>query len=160
MVRLDEAVASVQPAVILDLYRKGTADEKAAVLDEEQIIRSAFGLASTLVKHGISCRLAYRTAFGDVAVESIDSPAYPEQLLLKVLSAKVETDRRIDVSQIDDSVCACMIATTDAGGDFTAIADKLGNGGNVNLIGVSVRTPNATSLPLWYLDEDNNFKLV
>lgn len=160
MVRLDEAVASVQPIVILDLYRKGTADEKAAVLDEEQIIRSAFGLASTLVKHGISCRLAYRTAFGDVAVESIDSPAYPEQLLLKVLSAKVETDRRIDVSQIDDSVCACMIATTDAGGDFTVLADKLGNGGNVNLIGVSVRTPNATSLPLWYLDEDNNFKLV
>ena len=93
-------------------------------------------------------------------MESIDSPAYPEQLLLKVLSAKVETDRRIDVSQIDDSVCACMIATTDAGGDFTAIADKLGNGGNVSLIGVSVRTPNATSLPLWYLDEDNNFKLV
>ena len=160
MVRLDEAVSSVQPVLILDLYRNSSADIRAAILDEEQIIRSSFGLLLALVKHGISCRMAYRTALGEIASESVDTPEYPAQLLLKVLSVKVASDTRIDVSRVEDSVCACIIATTDAGAGFAAITDKLESTDNVSLIGASLNTPNSTELPLWYLDDDNNFKMV
>jgi hypothetical protein len=57
-------------------------------------------------------------------------------------------------------MCACVIATTDAGGDFSAVTDCIENSENVSLIGLSAASANSTSLPLWYLDEDNNFKLV
>ena len=160
MVRLDEAAASVQPVLVLDLYRKNTVLAENAVRAEEQLIRSVFGLLTLLVKQGIACSFAYRTSSGETILESVDNPDYPNQLLLKVLAVKVIPDKRVDLSQIGSSMCACVIATTDAGGDFSAVTDCIENSENVSLIGLSAASANSTSLPLWYLDEDNNFKLV
>lgn len=160
MVRLDEAVASVQPVIVLDLYRSSSADVKTAIIDEEKIIRSAFGLLSALLKSGIPCRFAYRNSFGEVVSESVDSPEYPAQLILKILSVKVAPDTRIDLTRLDDSACACVIATTDIGTDLAFALEKFENKDSISLVGVSAKAPNATDLPLWYLDDDNNFKMV
>lgn len=160
MVRLDEAVASVQPMIVLDLFRRSNVPPENAVRAEEQLIRSVFGLLSLLVKRGIACNFIYKNSTGETVSESVDNPDYPNQLLLKVLAVKVVPDKRIDLKQIGTSVCACVIATTDAGGDFAVVTDCIENTENASIIGLSVASANSTSLPLWYLDEDNNFKLV
>lgn len=157
MVRLDEAVASVQPVVVLDLYRRSGFPAEKVVLGEEKLIRSVFGLLSLLVKQGIACSFIYRSSSGETVSESVD---YPDQLLLKVLAVKVVPDKRVDISQFGGSVCACVIATTDASGDFGFITKNIDSPDNISIVGLSPSTPNSTSLPLWYLDEDNNFKLV
>lgn len=160
MVRLDEAVASVQPVIVLDLFRRSSVPAENAVRGEEQLIRSVFGLLFLLVKQGIACNFVYRNSSGDSVVESVDNPDYPNQLLLKVLSTRVLTDKRVDISGLGASVCACVIATTDAGAGFSAVTDQIESNENVSIIGLSVASANSTSLPLWYLDEENNFKLV
>ena len=88
MVRLDEASSSVQPLIVLDLYRKKDADAEYAIITEEKLLRSVFGLLILLVKQGISCNFAYYGSSGELIVESADNPDAAEQLLLKVLSVK------------------------------------------------------------------------
>ncbi len=160
MVRLDEAVASVQPVVVLDLYRRGGIPAEQVILGEEKLIRSVFGLLSLLVKQGIACNFIYRTSSGETVSESVDNPDYPDQLLLKVLAVKVIPDKRVDLSHLGGSVCACVIATTDASGDFGTITRNVDSPDNISIVGLSPSTPNSTSLPMWYLDEDNNFRSV
>ena len=160
MVRLDEAVASVQPVVVLDLYRHSVFPVENVVIGEEKLIRSVFGLLSLLVKQGIACNFIYRTSSGETVSECVDNPDYPDQLLLKVLAAKVIPDKRVDLSHVGGSVCACVIATTDAAGDFGVITRHVDSPDNISIIGLSPTTPNGTSLPMWYLDEENNFKSV
>lgn len=180
MVRLDEAVASVQPMIVLDLYRSsvpvgtrrtdrdvrtaaGSSDItplQRALMSEEQIIRSVFGLISLLVRQGIATTLIYRGAGGEILAESVDTPEYPEQLLLKILAVKVEPDRHTDLKMYAGSVCACVIASTDCGAELTTIAEAVKDDDNVSLIGVSPDSRNLTEFPMWYLDGDNNFKLV
>ena len=160
MVRLDEAVASVQPMIVLDLYRSSSANVSEVIKDEEQIIRSVFGLLSLLVQQGIASTLIYYGAGGEVFADSVDNPEYPEQLLLKILAVKVVPDRRIDLKLYSGSVCACVLASTDCGAELTPIADAVKEDDNVSLIGVSPKSRNLTDFPMWYLDGDNNFKMV
>ena len=160
MVRLDEAVASVQPMIVLDLYRNSRTAPEEAILGEEQIIRSVFGLLSLLVNQGIASTLIYRGSGGDITAESVDNPEYPEQLLLKILAVRVVPDKRIDLGMYAGSVCACVIASTDCGTEIDAIAEAVKEDDNVSLIGVSPASRNLTSFPMWYLDGDNNFKMV
>lgn len=160
MVRLDEAAASVQPLIVLDLYRKVGADPNYAIITEEKLIRSVFGLMTLLVKQGISCNFAYYSSSGELIVENADAPDIPEQLLLKVLSVKVIEGRRVDFSGIGNAVCACLAATTDAGSEFAEIIHKIDGTDHVSILGISAESSNAADLPFWYLDDDNNFKLV
>lgn len=157
MVRLDEAVASVQPVIALDLYRKGVAD--AGVLaDEERIICSAFALVSLLVKQGIACTFLYYGAGGEIASENVESPDQTEQLLLKVVAARILPERRIRIA--DTSVCACVIASTDLGAELAEVTAAFEDKDRISLIGKSADAENRTDLPMWYLDGDNNFKQV
>ena len=160
MVRLDEAAASVQPVLVLDLFRRSGVLPENAVRAEEKLICSFFGLLSLLLDQGIACNFIYRSSSGEVVTETVDNPDYPTQLLLKILAAKVVPDRRIDLSGLKESVCACIIATTDAGAGFEQVTRTVGKGENVCIIGLSAASVNSTSLPLWYLDEDNIFRLV
>ena len=160
MVRLDEAAASVQPVLVLDLFRRSSIPVENAVIAEEQLLRSVFGLLTLLIKQGIACSFVYKNEMGEAVYESVDNPDYPNQLLLKVLALRVEADKRIDLSQLSSSVCACVIATTDAGAGFSAVTEQVTSKDNISIIGLSAASANSTSLPLWYLDEDNNYKLV
>ncbi len=158
MVRLDEAVASVQPVIAIDLFREAKADASKSVLTEERIICSVFGLASMLIKNGIASTFVYYGADGRVVSESIDNPEYPPQLLLKVLASRVERDRRIRIDA--ESACACVIASTDCSASINSVIAKFEDKDAVSLIGESARSKNETECKMWYLDGDNNFKLV
>lgn len=160
MVRLDESAASVQPMILLDLFRNNSVDTEKAVISEEKLLVSVFGLLSLMVKQGLACSFAYYDSSGEIVTESVDSPDYPVQLLLKILSVKVIADRRISLPPESVSVCACVVATTDAGNGFSAVIDKIENHENTSILGISQYSANSTDLPLWYLDEDNNFKRV
>ncbi|MBO5384588.1 MAG: DUF58 domain-containing protein [Ruminococcus sp.] len=160
MVRLDEAAATVQPMIVLDLFRSGDANAEISVFEEEKLLSSVFALLTLLIKQGIACNFVYYGESGEVISETVDNPDYPAQLLLKVLAVKVESNRRIDVSGLEGSVCACVIATTDAGNDFKTVTDNMPDSQNVSLLGVTADTVNKTGLPLWYLDEGNNYKMV
>ena len=160
MVRLDEAAASVQPVLVLDLFRRSTVPAVNAVRGEEQLLRAMFGLLNLLITQGIACNFVYRAADGSTVCESVDNPDYPDQLLLKVLAVKVVPDTRVDIKQAGSNICACVIATTDAGAGFSELTDFIENTDSISIIGLSVASVNSTSAPLWYLDEDNNFKMV
>lgn len=158
MVRLDEASSSVQPSIVLDLFRDSTVSTEKAVLNEEKILISVFGLLSLMLKQGIACNFTYYDSNGDSITESVDNPDYPVQLLLKVLSVKVVSDRRIVIPS-ENSV-ACVIATTDTGKGFTAITNNIQNKENASILCISQDSPNVSGIPLWYLDENNNFVMV
>lgn len=158
MVRLDEASASVQPSIVLDLFRNSTVSAEKAVSGEEKLLVSVFGLLSLMVKQGIACSFTYYSPNGEAVTESVDNPDYPLQLLLKVLSVKVIPDRRIKIPE-ENSV-ACVVSTTDTGNGFTAITDRIENPENASIIGISQDSASPTDIPLWYLDENNNFVMV
>lgn len=160
MVRLDEAAASVQPVLVLDLFRRGNVPPLNAVRGEERLICSVFGLLNLLIKQGIACTFVYRSADGSTLCESVDNPDYPDQLLLKVLAVNVVPDVRVDIRSASTSVCACVIATTDAGAGFSELIDAIENKDNISIIGLSAASQNSTSAPMWYLDEENNFVMV
>ena len=159
MVRLDEAASAVQPLIVLDLYRKKEADPAYAVITEEKILSAVFGLLGVLVKQGIACTFMYYASDGSITVETVDNPDYPAQLLLKVLAVKVKEARRIEITPDSSSACACLIATTDAGAELAAITEKLDKECS-SILGVSAESTNLTGLPMWYLDEDESFKMV
>ncbi|MBR6982218.1 MAG: DUF58 domain-containing protein [Ruminococcus sp.] len=159
MVRLDEAVASVQPMIILDIYRSSKTPAAEAVANEEKLIQSVFGLLQLMIEQGIACGFAYVGQNSETVVESADSIDSPSQFLLKVLAQKVVTDRHIELDKVGDSACACIIASTDFGNglfDTTMTEDP----DRISLLGVSAESENPTNLPLWFLDGDNNFKMV
>jgi hypothetical protein len=160
MVRLDEATASVQPVVVLDLYRKPEAVPEEAIIVEEKLISAVFGLLTTLIRQGIACTFMFKGEGGVTEVDNIDNPDYPAQILLKVLACKVVAGHRVDIATVNDKICACILATTDAGPGIESVTGKISSSENISIIGTSPSTPNSTSYPLWYLDEDNNFKMV
>ncbi len=158
MVRLDEAAAAVQPVIAIDLYRGQRAKAEEAILREERIICSVFGLISALIKNGIASTFVYYGADGRIVAESVDNPDYPQQLLLKVLASRVERDRRISLDYT--SACACVIASTDCSASINSVISAFEDKEAISLIGVSARDKNETECKMWYLDGDNNFKLV
>lgn len=158
MVRLDEAVASVQPLVVLDLYRSPDADPEKAVLREEKLICSVVGLVKALIKQGISCNFVYNSGEGAV-MESIDNPEYPDILLLRLLASKVVPGRRIDVNT-HGSICSCVVATTVPEGSFSSVVKSVENSSELSVIIPEYAVYTGFS-ELWYLDEtDNVFKMV
>ena len=160
MVRLDEAVASVQPLIALDLFRPKDAVPSEAVRIEEKIICSVFGLVKALVKQGIACNFAYNGGGDGVVIESVEHPDYTDALLLKVLAVKVVPGLRLDMTKLGADVCACVVATTYPGGDFAEITSGLSRNAEFSVIAPDVTDTYKGGADLWYLDEDNNYKLV
>lgn len=160
MVRLDEAASTVQPLIVLDLYRRSSLDELLAIKREETTLRSVFGLLSLMVRQGIACTFLYRNQSGEVVCESVDNPDYPVQLLLRVLAAKVRTDSRISLSGYESSACACVVATTETSGDFSDISDKITDKEAASIIVPEAEQAVSVGIPMWYLDIDNNFRMV
>lgn len=157
MVRLDEAAASVQPVVMLDLYRGRNADANNAVIAEEKLICAVFGLITQLIEQGVASTFVYYGAGGELTAESVESPDHSSQLLLKVLAEKVIPERRIRLHST--SACACLIASTDISGEIAAMVAQLEDKDSALILGVSADSRNDSGLPMWYLDDDNNFRV-
>lgn len=160
MVRLDEASSAVQPCIVLDLYRNSSLSEIESLKKEEKILQSAFGLITLLIKQGIACTVMYRSTDGESVSESVDNPDYPAQLLLKVLAVKVENDQRLDFTALESGSCACIAATTDTSGDFGELIKKIPDPENACVIVPDVKAAHKLQVPVWFLDDDNNFKPV
>ena len=158
MVRLDEAVASVQPVLVLDLYRSSSEDPVKAAESGERIICAMFGLLDLLVKQGIACTFVYRGADGSAVCENADNPEAPSQLLMKVLAVRNMTDIRVGRTAVTSQACACVFASTDFGGDFSQLTEGIEDTESSCLLAPASDTPNPTRLAMWYLDGDNNFK--
>ncbi len=160
MVRLDEAASAVQPCIILDLFRDSKADIYVSLKREEKLIKSSFGLAQLLIKQGIASTFVYIGSDGTMISENIDNPDYPPLLLLKVLTVGIEPDRRVNLSSEIGSCCASIIATTYANGTFSEITDALPDkDSSCGIVPFADNPPNV-GIPLWYLAEDNTFKLI
>lgn len=159
MIRLDEAASAVQPLIILDLYRNEKQDVQTALLREEKLLMSVFGLVTLLLKQGIACTFISRNFNGEPVVENVDNPDYPPQLLLKVLSVKVSSDR-INLSNLSESFCSCVIASTDFSSEFQQLISIFPDKDNVSGIAPAHISSKCADIPIWYLDDDNNFKLV
>ena len=160
MVRLDEAVATVQPVIALDLFRGEDQSPENAILAEEKLLCSVFGLLTLLVKQGISCNFVCYDSTGSVTTESVDNPDAPAQILLKVLAVKVIPGRRLALNEAVGQACACVVATTSASGSFSSVTDGLGTSENLSVIGLTPDEASFVDCPFWYLDENNNYKLV
>ncbi len=160
MVRLDEAASAVQPSIILDLYRSKESDEVTALKNEEKTLQSVFGLMQLMLKQGIACTFIYRTYDGSTVAESVDNPDFLSQLLLKVLSVKVETESRISGEVLNNGVCARIIATSDLSESLDEIIDALPDKENSSIISPFNMSERKIQLPLWYLADNNNFELV
>lgn len=159
MIRLDEAASAVQPLIVLDLYRDEKVDVQTALLREEKLLMAVFGLVTLLLKQGIACTFISRSYNGELSVESVDNPDYPPQLLLKVLSVKVSSER-INLRQLSESFCACVVASTDFSGEFEQLLCLFPDKDNVSGIAPAHISSKCANIPIWYLDDDNNFKLV
>lgn len=160
MVRLDEAVAAVQPCLILDMYRNSDAEIYGALRREEKLLQSAFGLLELLIKQGIASTFIYRGSDGNIVSESIDNPDYPAQLLLEVLSVKIVPDKRLDVGSGIGNVCACIAATTQISDSFSEIIRKFPDKENSCVIVPYANASQDVQIPVWYLADDNTFKLI
>ncbi|MBO4877109.1 MAG: DUF58 domain-containing protein [Ruminococcus sp.] len=158
MVRLDEAVASVQPVMVLDLYRSSSEDPVKSAIAGERIICSMFGLLDLLVKQGIACTFVYRGEDGSAVCENADNADAPSQLLMKVLAVRNMTDVRVGRTDVTSQACACVFASTDFGGDFSQLTAGIEDPDSSCLLAPAADTPNPTKLSMWYLDGDNNFK--
>lgn len=159
MIRLDEAASAVQPVVILDLFRSNNIDIRTSLIKEEKLLQAVFGLVTLLIKQGIACTFIYKSYNGEIVSESVDNPDYPSQLLLKVLSVKV-SDERINLQHLTENICACVVASTDFTEDFYKIISMIPDKDNVSGIAPAHISSKCTEIPIWYLDDDNNFKLV
>lgn len=160
MVRLDEASSAVQPCIVLDLFRNSADEELHALRSEEKILQSVFGFLTLLIKQGIACTLVYNSPDGSPVAECVDNPEYPAILLLKVLAYKVEKDKRIAASTLVEGSCASIIATTDTSESFGDLLKTVPNIDSTCVIVPDVRTAHKLQVPVWYLDDDNNFKPI
>ena len=160
MVRLDEAASSVQPCIVLDLYRDSEKNILYSLKMEEKLIKASFGLVNLLIRQGIACTFVYRSYDGSVSSENVDNPEYPAQLLLKVLASRVESDRRIQLDLSVVNACTCVIATTDVSGSFEEIVSVIPDKENACAIVSDADSASGTTIPVWYLAEDNNFRMV
>ena len=78
----------------------------------------------------------------------------------KVLAAKVEPDKRIHLDLSAVNACTCVAATTDVSGSFEEIVSVIPDKDNACAIVSDGDSASGTSIPVWYLAEDNNFRMV
>lgn len=161
MVRLDEAASAVQPCIILDLFRSSGDDIAKALRREEKLIRAVFGLMTLLINQGIACALIYRGLGGNVISDTVDNPDCLQQLLLKVLAVRQESDVHLNFGAFAEKSCACIAATTDVTGEgLSELIDGIPDKSNACIMIPDEERAIKLDIPVWYLTDDNNFRQV
>ena len=162
MVRLDEAVSSVQPAIVFDLYRGAESSSKDAIIREERLYESVFGLLLLFVNQGIGCNFIYRTADSTINQCSIESEDALNTVLFSILTVPVSVENPIDYSKIDNSgACAVIAAVPYINNRYADVLSSVMNSElNCAVVSDSINNVPVNSLEIWCMDEDNDFKLV
>jgi len=162
MVRLDEAISSVQPVVVFDLYREKNNNPKGAVMREEHLYESVFGLLTLFIKHGIGCKFIHCDASGKICESIVENEDTLNQILFALLTVPVLTDNPIDYNKIDiGGACAVIAAVPFISTNYVSALDCIRNKNNsCAIVADTINTVSVPSYDIWFMDENNDFKLV
>lgn len=162
MVRLDEAVSSVQPSIVFDLYRGAESSPKGAIIREEALYESVFGLLLQFINQGIGCNFIYRAIDGSLIQRSVESEDTLNSVLFSILTIPVLPENPVDYSKIDSSAaCAVIAAVPYINTKYADVLSHLiSSENNCAIVSDSINTVPVNSLEIWCMNEDNDFKLV
>ena len=161
MVRLDEAVSTVQPAIIFDSYRMEGADELESIIKEERLYEAVFGLLNLFIRQGIAIKF-YHSFLGNIIETNVESIDAANQLLFKILTLPITSGTVFPFEDLGiGKACTTVISVPKLSRSYIDSFEQFGDGKNSSII-VAEADGYAGSLPyqVWHLEEDNNFKLV
>ena len=161
LVRLDEAVSSVQPAIIFDLRRLANSDTILSIRKEEKTFCSAFGLLRLFINQGIACRFIYKNIEGvyrEVLAENEDSV---NSILFDVLTVSAMSGEFHFEEKSSSKACATITVTSCMDDSLISKLNSNQNPENSAVIVADINSAVSGCIcKTWYLDDDNNFKLV
>ena len=109
MVRMDEAVATVRPALVLDLSPE---NDEEALCRRDTILEGALGMLLLLVQQGLPCSVRYASegAWHTIVLETED--AVRSAAVELAMADFVTGEERFDRSVTGERAGACLVYTT------------------------------------------------
>ena len=154
MVRLDEASASVQPVVIIDLCHKN-------ILSEEKNIQGAFGLLSLFVKQGISCKVYFKSESNNLQCINADSEESLNYILMTILITPSENITAFDESIFcSEKACAYIMFSAEIPEKLIKSEFVNANRDCIHFIVADENAVNNSHANVWCLDSENCFRKV
>lgn len=159
MVRLDEASASVQPVIFIDL--SSLYDTENAIRMAEKNICSAISLITLFVKQGISCKVHFKTETDTLRTFTAESEESVNDILMNMIITPPEKITPLDESIFHiEKACAYIIFSVYPLASLIESDFAVSNKENVYFIISNTENIGAFSTVLWYLGENNNFEKV
>lgn len=152
MVRLDEASASVQPVVLIDLCGKN-------IKNQEKNLQGAFGMLSLFIKQGISCKVYMKSESNSMQNFSADSEESLNHILMTAIITPTE-----NITQFDESIfylekaCAYIIFSAEIPEKLIKSKFASANKETIKFVVADRKAINNSDINLWYLDSDNCFR--
>ena len=154
MVRLDEASASVQPVVIIDLCHKN-------ILSEEKNIQGAFGLLSLFVKQGIACKVYFKSESNNLQCINADSEESLNYILMTILITPSENITAFDESIFcSENACAYIMFSAEIPEKLIKSEFVNANKDCIHFIVADENAVNNSHANVWHLDSENCFRKV
>lgn len=154
MVRLDEASASVQPTVIIDLCHKN-------ILNQEKNIQGAFALLSLFIKQGIACKVCFRTENNDLQYFTAESEESLNNILMTVLITPTENITHFDESIfLSEKTCAYLVFSAEIPEKLINSDFVKANKDTVHFIVADENISSGYTVNIWHLDSENCFRKV
>lgn len=154
MVRLDEASASVQPIVIINLFHEN-------ILHEEKNIQGSFGLLSLFVKQGIACKVYFKSENNDILCFIADSEESLNNILMTILITPTDKITPFDESIFySEKACAYIVFSAEIPENLVNSDFVNANKENIHFIVADENAVNTSPAELWRLNSDNNFRTV
>lgn len=154
MVRLDEASASVQPVVIIDLFHKN-------ILNQEKNIQGAFALLSLFIKQGIACKVYFKSENNDLQCFTAESEESLNNILMTILITPAE-----NISPFDESIfysekaCAYILFSAEIPEKLINSDFVKANKDNIHFIIADENAVVNSPVNIWNLNPDNCFRKV
>lgn len=153
MVRLDEASASVQPTVIIDLCHKN-------IISQEKNIQGAFALLSLFIKQGIACKVCFKTESNSLQYFTAESEESLNNILMTVLITPPENITHFDESIfLSEKTCAYLIFSAEIPENLIN-SDFVKANNTIHFIIADENISSAYSANIWHLDSENCFRKV
>lgn len=155
MVRMDEAVSTVRPALVFDFRPE---DDEDSLKRREILMEGALGFLSLLVKQGVPCSLRYASegAWKCLILENEDAV---ESAAVELATADFQSDgNRIDLSVMGERAGAYLVYSTQPDVILSEQLRQLHDKGYVACV-VAELTEEQTAIlsttdAIWRLDED------
>lgn len=154
MVRLDEASASVQPVVIIDLCHKN-------ILNQEKNIQGAFALLLLFIKQGIACKVYFKSESNDLQCFTAESEESLNNILMTVLITPSENISHFDESIFySEKACAYIVFSAEVPEMLINSDFVKANKDNIHFIIADENAVVNSPVNVWNLNPDNCFRKV